>query len=77
MLSIALYATLDGADTRFDGHRAQTHLTHALGMRAMPVGVEGDSAIGGRFREWLERHREAVSLNGRGTVVLVTPVWFR
>ena len=39
--------------------------------------AEDDSAIGGRFGEWLERQREVVSLNGRGTVVLVPPVWFR
>jgi hypothetical protein len=73
-MTMPLYASLDGTDTRFDGHRAQRHLTSGIGMGAVPAG-QGMATTPG-FASWLEQHDELVTLHPAGPVVLTVPDWF-
>jgi len=73
-MTVGLYSQLDSSDTRFDGHRAQTHLTHGLGMRVVPA--EGDSVTGALFNEWLRQHAETITVNSSGALLITPPAWF-
>jgi hypothetical protein len=71
-MTLGLYCTLDGTDNRFDGHRAQTHLTQALAMRRV-----GDAGAANRFWGWVEQQRGAVAVHPSGPVIFLPPAWFR
>ncbi len=73
-MTIPRYVTLDGQDSRFDGHRAHTHLTGALGMTVADT-VEGN--IRARFDRWTDSLSGAVQAHRDGPVVLNPPIWFR
>ena len=71
-MTMGLYCTLDGTDSRFDGHRAQTHLTHGLAMHQA-----SDIERSGIFRGWLERCSSAIQVHPAGPSLLRAPAWFR
>ena len=72
VMTTQLYASLDGTDTRFDGHRAQTHLTRALAMHIL-AGPD----VPPPFDTWLKRHVDAIQLHPTGPRILLPPPWFR
>jgi hypothetical protein len=73
-MTLELYAQLDGQDSRFDGHRARTHLERGLAMRR--CAVEGVHGLGTVFEQWCRRYRDAVQGHPAGVVVLVPPEWY-
>jgi hypothetical protein len=73
-MTVGLYVTLDGTDTRFDGHRARTHLEDGLGF--VPVTLGQDSFMEVSFSKWLDRLRDSVTLHPDGPIVLRPPRWF-
>ncbi len=73
-MSMDLYASLDRTDTRFDGHRAQGHLTQGLGMGVVPVNQ--DSATAADFNSWLGSYQKSIQPHHSGPVVLTVPSWF-
>ncbi len=72
VMTVELYATLDGSDTRFDGHRAQSHLTRHLAMTPAAV-ANGPPG----FRTWADRHQAHIQLHPAGAQILLPPPWFR
>ncbi len=74
MMTIATYVALDGAETRFDGHRAQTHLTRNLGMRPHQLPII--PALQSAWSAWLARHRDYITVHPAGATILLPPTWF-
>jgi hypothetical protein len=74
-MSIALYVTLDGQDTRFDGRRAWIHLTRGLAMANLEV--HEDLQIANAFRNWLDIHSNSIRVHPKGAVFLRLPKWFK
>lgn len=73
-MTIGLYATLDGTDSRFDGARARRHLTKHLAMTPFPS--KNAQNILPLFDKWLKKHSESISIHPAGPVFLLPPVWF-
>lgn len=73
-MSVEGYASLDGSDRRFDGQRAQQHLTGGLAMRARTP--DESPHLVARFEGWLARHSDTISVHPSGPVFLLPPTWF-
>ena len=71
-MTLNLYTSLGGTDTRFDGHRARDHLTRRLAMA--PVGVE---SVRSAFHAWMAQREHVIQLHPSGAQILVPPAWFR
>lgn len=71
-MTVDLYVTLDGIDSRFDGQRARIHLTRNLGM----VTVVPEESLSKIFSDWLSNHSEVVQIHPRGATILLPPNWF-
>jgi hypothetical protein len=74
-MTIDLYVTLDGTDSRFDGRRAWTHLTNSLAMKARNVNESAELLP--LFRHWLARNSSAIRVHPSGTIFLTAPDWFK
>ena len=74
-MTIPVYATLDGTDSRFDGHRARMHLANNLSMASR----DGDDAAGilPHFQRWLSLHADSINVHPDGPVFIVPPEWIR
>lgn len=74
-MNMALYASLDTpSESLFDGNKAQRHLSERLGMSKVDYG--GSSRLDASFDLWLEKHSEAIAVDGKGVVFLLPPAWF-
>ncbi len=85
-MTMQLYVSLDESEPRFDGNRAQQHLTKKLGMVAVNLDetpadeslmVAEERRLSVLFRYWLSRHKEAIQLDSKGPVILRPPVWYQ
>jgi hypothetical protein len=74
-MTVELYVTLDGSDSRFDGRRAQNHLTQSLAM--IPRRMNESPEIATIFNQWLNRHSDSVTVHPKGAVFLLPPLWFK
>lgn len=74
-MTMSLYVSLDESEARFDGNRAQRHLTDKLGM--VPVRIGEDERISALFGCWHAKHGNAITLDVRGPVILKPPDWYR
>jgi hypothetical protein len=73
-MTVALYAALNDGSHRFDGHRAQQHLTRGLGMTALNVGEM--PPLDARFAQWRSHHADGIVIHPDGPVFLLNPTWF-
>jgi len=73
-MSIDLYVTLDGTDSRFDGRRARLHLTKGLAMRNQKLPDSIPLFIA--FENWLNQHTETITVHPNGAIILLPPDWF-
>ena len=86
-MTMELYVSLDESERRFDGNRAQQHLTRKLGMGAVNlddtatadaapiVGEERRLAV--LFQYWHAKHQDAIQLDRNGPIILRPPVWYQ
>lgn len=74
-MTAALYATLDGTDGRFDGHKARLHLTRRLAFAERRADQAPELAEA--FARWHAAHRDAAGLRRDGPVFLLPPAWWR
>lgn len=72
-MSISLYVTLDGVDSRFDGHRARVHLTKNLAMQAYSANEVPE--IIPPFDSWLAHQTKNIKVHPAGPVFLLLPQW--
>ncbi len=70
-LTLSTYASLDETEARFDGYRAQQHLSSCLGMRKVARGV--DASLDAAFERWMASRSYAVRENPKGAVFLTPP----
>jgi hypothetical protein len=85
-MTMALYVSLDESEPRFDGNRAQQHLTKKLGMVAVNLDetpadeslkVAEERRLSVLFHYWLARHKDAIQIDSKGPVILRPPVWYQ
>ena len=69
--TLETYARLDESEDRFDGHRAQQHLSSRLRMRKVARGA--DASLDAAFERWIEPMSHAIRENPKGAVFL-TPL---
>ncbi|MBD2364940.1 hypothetical protein H6G36_27900 [Anabaena minutissima FACHB-250] len=74
-MTVELYVTLDGTDSRFDGHNAHKHLTQSLAMT--PCKYNESPEIAFIFNEWLNHHSNNINVHPNGAVFLLPPSWFK
>ena len=84
-MTMELYVLLDESEPRFDGNRAQQHLTKKLGM--VPVNLDEtpvdaalmvaeDRRLSVLFRYWYAKHQDAIQQDRNGPIILRPPVWY-
>jgi len=73
-MKVELYVTLDGTDSRFDGHNAHNHLTRSLAMTLCKYNESPEIAI--IFNQWLNRQSSSINVHPNGAVFLLPPSWF-
>jgi hypothetical protein len=73
-MSLAAYADLNDGTHVMDGHRAQMHLTRALGMRP-PLAAEV-ARVTEAFGEWRRAHQEFVTVKNDAPAFLLPPIWY-
>ena len=85
-MTMDLYVSLDESEPRFDGNRAQKHLTKRLGMIPVnsnatspgePLMVAEDQRMSVLFEYWHAQHRAAIQIDQRGPVILRPPLWYQ
>jgi hypothetical protein len=85
-MTMDLYVSLDESEPRFDGNRAQKHLTKRLGMISVtanatspdePMMVAEDHRMSVLFEYWHSQHRAAIQIDQRGPVILRPPLWYK
>jgi len=74
VMSVELYVTLDGMDSRFDGRRARLHLTKGLAMSSKKLSDSDYLSIA--FDRWLSQHTETITVHPNGAVIIIPPEWF-
>jgi hypothetical protein len=74
-MTIGIYVTIHGTDSRFDGSKARIHLTKNLAMQPHPA--EKANKILPHFEMWLKKHNETILLHPNGPVFLLPPDWFK
>jgi len=70
-MSIDLYASLDGTDSRFDGRRARLHLINNLAMTIHDLSESPQ--ISKAFENWLFQHSDAINVHPKGISILMPP----
>jgi hypothetical protein len=75
VMTIDFYVTLDGVYSRFDGHRAKSHLTQGLGMESVEFSESG--SLSTFFEQWLKKRSHVIRVHPKGPIFLVSPEWFR
>lgn len=75
VMTMTLYADMDGTSGLFDGNVARTHLTRRLGMVALKPA--DDLSIAEKFTEWLGSWANCVGVHPLGPTFLVAPAWFK
>lgn len=73
-MTVQLYVTLDGVDNRFDGRRAQSHLTRNLGMMAKQPNEAPE--LLNLFNQWTDQNIEHIRIHPSGPIFLIPPNWF-
>jgi hypothetical protein len=73
-MSIAAYADLNDGTHVMDGHRAQRHLSCALGMR--PPSEAETSLVTAAFGAWCQAHQEFVTVKNDAPMLLLPPTWY-
>ena len=85
-MTMELYVSLDESEPRFDGNRAQQHLTRKLGMVAGNLDgspaddslmVAEDRRLSMLFHYWHARHKDAIQLDPKAPIILRPPVWYQ
>jgi hypothetical protein len=85
-MTMDLYVSLDESEPRFDGNRAQQHLTKKLGMVAVNLNespakeslmVAEERRLSVLFEYWHAKHRVAIQLDRNGPIILRPPVWYQ
>ncbi|MUG97920.1 hypothetical protein F7734_38665 [Scytonema sp. UIC 10036] len=74
-MTVELYVTLDGKDSRFDGRRAHNHLTQGLAM--IPRSVNEAPEVETIFKTWLNLRSGSIAVHPNGPVFLLPPFWFK
>lgn len=74
-MTVELYVTLDGTDSRFDGRRAHSHLTRSLAM--IPRRANEAPEVATIFNQWLDCHSDSVTVHPNGSIFLLPPLWFK
>jgi hypothetical protein len=85
-MTMTLYVSLDESEPRFDGNRAQQHLTRKLGM--VPVHLDespaDDAMLVGEdrrllvlFQYWHSKHHDSILLDSKGPIILRPPTWYQ
>jgi hypothetical protein len=74
-MTTGLYATLDGTDSRFDGHKARLHLTRRLAFEERRA--DASPQLAAAFARWLAPLPPAVRVHRDGPVFLLPPPWWR
>jgi hypothetical protein len=77
VMTMSLYATLDGVDSRFDGNRARVHLEENLAFAPRRWDQHTDPALKESFARWRSNHRDTVVVHQDRPVILVPPPWFQ
>ncbi|MEJ7594991.1 MAG: hypothetical protein WKF77_25985, partial [Planctomycetaceae bacterium] len=84
-MTMDLYVSLDESEPRFDGNRAQQHLTKKLRMVAVNLDespaneslmVAEDRRLSVLFYYWHAKHQVAIQLDRHGPIILRPPVWY-
>ncbi|MFZ4484335.1 MAG: hypothetical protein ACOYOL_10195 [Chthoniobacterales bacterium] len=73
-MSVESYAEIDHTHPIFDGGRAWRHLECNLSMPALPLDALDPGTVDDFWR-WAEFHKEAVTLDPKGAVILTAPQW--
>jgi hypothetical protein len=73
-MSVQLYVSLDGVDSRFDGRRAQSHLVKNLGMVTKQL-IDAPGLFD-LFNQWMYKNSERINIHPNGPVFLMPPTWF-
>ncbi|BAY89826.1 hypothetical protein FDUTEX481_08553 [Tolypothrix sp. PCC 7601] len=74
-MTVELYVTLDGTDSRFDGRNAHNHLTQSLAMTHCKYNESPEIAF--IFNEWLNHYSSSINVHPNGAVFLLPPSWFK
>lgn len=74
VMTVRLYITLDGTETRFDGNKARVHLQENLAFTSKRLGE--DRTIRDLFYGWARQHEVSVTAHPDGPVILMPPRWF-
>ncbi|WGV24615.1 hypothetical protein [Halotia branconii] len=74
-MTVELYVTLDGTDSRFDGRNAHNHLTQSLAMTHYKYNESPEIAV--IFNEWINHHSNSINVHPNGAVFLLPPSWFK
>jgi hypothetical protein len=73
-MSLQKYVNIERCDSRFDGHRAKTHLVENLAM--VPMRCRTKSDIQGAMNRWLADHKSTITIHPLGPIALIPPSWF-
>jgi hypothetical protein len=85
-MTMELYVSLDESEPRFDGNRAQQHLTKKLGMVAVALAespeaeslmVAEERRLSVLFQYWHAKHQHAIQLDSQGPIILRPPIWYQ
>lgn len=74
VMTVRLYITLDGIESRFDGNKARVHLQENLAFTSGRLGE--DRKIQDLFHRWVRQHEVSVVVHPDGPVILMPPCWF-
>jgi hypothetical protein len=70
-MTLEFYAELDEGEPRFDGNRAQTHLTRRLGM--IPRSPDQMPELADHFQRWLASVADLIVVDQDGPICLCPP----
>lgn len=84
-MTMELYVSLDESEPKFDGNRAQQHLSRKLGMTPVQLTeqatqdsllVAEDRRLDLLFRYWHAKHTDSIQLDPQGPIILRPPTWY-
>lgn len=74
-MTMDLYASLDEAESRFDGNLARSHLRRRLSMVEAPLAAD-TTEMRRDFSNWYRRGSTSITLHPRGPLILLPPQWW-
>jgi hypothetical protein len=74
-MTIAVYTAVNDGSHLLDGNRAQSHLTHGLGM--ITANLDDHPQVNVAFSRWRERYADCITLHPAGPIFLLHPDWFK